>query len=108
MNPNETFGIILDLHFDVVPISMESDGVNVDQFEEAVKREYAKREATKPDGGKFWALFYTIPTFQNPTGVVLSPGKSERIIKIARKYDMVTSKFIFSALIINVSEDIPI
>lgn len=85
-----SFEPILDLHFDVVPVAMESDGVNIDQFEEAVKREYSKREATKSNDGKFWALFYTIPTFQNPSGVVLSPGKSERIIEIARKYDVVT------------------
>lgn len=23
----------------------------------------------------FWAMFYTIPTFHNPTGMTLAPGK---------------------------------
>jgi len=67
---------------------MEADGVNVDQFEEAVKSEYSKHQHLKD--GKFWALFYTIPTFHNPTGVVQSPQKSKRIIEIAQKYDVVS------------------
>ena len=34
-------------------------------------------------------MFYTIPTFHNPTGVVLSEDKSKRLIQMARKYDMI-------------------
>ena len=73
---------------------MSSDGTGVDigELEAAVKVEYARRgEAGK---GKFWAMFYTIPTFHNPTGAVMSPEKCAKVVALARKYDLLVVSFI--------------
>ncbi len=71
-----------------VPMSGDNTGVDVDRLEEAVKSEYGMRPKELPQG-KFWAMFYTIPTFHNPTGAILSPDKSSKLVDLARKYDFV-------------------
>ena len=69
---------------------MRDDGVDVDILESVVKKEFDKL-STNPalNNGRFWAMFYTIPTFHNPTGILMSSEKSKRVIQIARKYDLV-------------------
>ena len=71
-----------------VPMGAANDGVDVDAFEAAVRAEHERRDASLRDEGKFWAMFYTVPTFHNPTGSLLSKEKSERLVQIARKYDV--------------------
>ena len=71
-----------------VPMAPDGTGVDVAELEEAVKREHARR--VHPEGqGKFWAMFYTIPTFHNPTGSVMSPEKCSKVVELARRYDFV-------------------
>ena len=70
-----------------VPMSPDGTGVDVAEFEEAVKKEYEKR--IEPGKGKFWAMFYTIPTFHNPTGSVMSPEKCRKVVELSRRYDLV-------------------
>jgi DNA-binding transcriptional MocR family regulator len=79
------------LKFRIVPVSVGLDGVDVNALERAVEAEFEKVSAKKMELNKnrFWAMFYTIPTFQNPTGTLLSPEKSRRIVEIARKFDLV-------------------
>ena len=73
-------------------MSSDGTGVDVGELEAAVKAEYAMRgEAGK---GKFWAMFYTIPTFHNPTGAVMSPEKCARVVALARKYDLLVVSFV--------------
>ena len=67
-------------------MSKDGSGVDLDAFEAAVAAEYAKR--ADAGAGKFWAMFYTVPTFHNPTGSLLSAEKSKRLVAIARKYDV--------------------
>ena len=80
-----------DMKFRIVPVPMERDGVDASALEKTVEAEYAKVSVKNIDSNKnrFWAMFYTIPTFQNPTGTLLSPEKCRRVIQIARKFDLV-------------------
>ena len=58
----------------LVPVPMENDGVDTDKLEETLKTTKIK-------------LFYTIPTFQNPTGITMSLEKRKKILELASKYD---------------------
>ncbi len=84
-----------DLGHRVVPVRMERDGVDVKELERKIVEEKQKREegggGVGGDGDgkrRFWAMFYTVPTFHNPTGAVLSPEKSSRLVELARKHDV--------------------
>ncbi|MCM0598924.1 aminotransferase-like domain-containing protein [Periweissella fabalis] len=59
-------------------IPMEADGLNVDQLEADLK---AHRGANRIK------LLYTIPDFQNPTGITLSTAKRQRLAHLAAEYD---------------------
>ncbi len=82
---------------------MNLDGVDVSALEKAVEAEFAKFSAKRnePDKNRFWAMFYTIPTFQNPTGTLLSPEKCRRVVQIARKFDLVTNVLSYEESLIN-------
>jgi DNA-binding transcriptional MocR family regulator len=55
----------------IVPITLNSDGPDLAELEKTIE-EYK----FKPQAGKlFWGLYYTIPTFHNPTGILFSDGK---------------------------------
>jgi 2-aminoadipate transaminase len=58
-------------------VPMESDGMDMDNLEEILK------SAHKPK------LIYTIPNFQNPTGICMSMEKRRRIYELACKYDVI-------------------
>lgn len=55
-------------------ISIEDDGINLDELESFLKFNKIK-------------LLYTIPIFQNPTGVTLSENKKIKLLKLAEKYN---------------------
>lgn len=61
---------------ELVGVEVESDGMNVDALEKALKEN---------DNVKF---IYTIPTFQNPTGTTMSLDKRKKLIELANKYDV--------------------
>jgi 2-aminoadipate transaminase len=65
---------------DVVQISMDADGMRIDELEETLDR--LEREGRRP---KF---IYTIPTFQNPGGVTMSVPRRERIVRIAHEREL--------------------
>lgn len=58
---------------DVVGVPVDHDGLQVDALEEALARYRPK-------------LVYTIPTFQNPTGTVLSRERRRRLLELAGRY----------------------
>ena len=58
----------------VVSIPVETDGVDLNKFEEALKKQ-------RPD------LLYIIADFQNPMGITTSAAKREQIAKWAQEYD---------------------
>ncbi len=51
------------------------DGMDLDMAEEILKKENIK-------------IIYTIPTFQNPSGITMSLEKRKRLLALAEKYDV--------------------
>ena len=62
----------------VVCIPMDDDGIRTDLLA-------AQLERLGPRGAKF---IYTIPNFQNPTGVTMTPARRRELIDLARLYDI--------------------
>ena len=62
----------------VVCIPMDEHGMRVDLLEQELER-------LGPLGAKF---IYTIPNFQNPAGVTLTPERRRRLLELARRYDI--------------------
>jgi len=60
-----------------VEIPLENDGMNMDKLEEVLE------SGLKP---KF---LYTIPDYQNPSGITMSMEKRKRLISLANKYDVI-------------------
>lgn len=55
-------------------VPLESDGLNLDALEALLKETPVR-------------LLYTIPTFQNPSGITMSLEKRKRLLELAQKYD---------------------
>ncbi len=70
LNSFRSYGINL------VGVKTESDGMNIEDLENALK-------TTK--NVKF---IYTIPNFQNPTGVTMSLEKRKKVYELAKKYNV--------------------
>ncbi|MEA2055007.1 MAG: PLP-dependent aminotransferase family protein [Candidatus Thermoplasmatota archaeon] len=64
----------------MVGVTLDDDGMKVDELEEKVKE-------SKRKGGNA-KIIYTIPTFQNPAGVVMSEDRRKRIAEIAEENDL--------------------
>ena len=63
----------------IIPIPMQDDGVDVDVLEDAMKKEFDRLDIkNRRENERFWAMFYTIPTYHNPTGSCLSDSKSKK------------------------------
>lgn len=71
----------------IVPVPFSTttgvDAVALEAIIEAHKESFKKN-----DEKLFWGLYYTIPTFHNPTGVLFSAELNAALIKLARKYDI--------------------
>jgi len=59
------------------PVPMDQDGMDMDALERTLKEN---------TGAK---LLYTVPDFQNPTGVTLSLERRKRLIELANEFDLV-------------------
>ncbi len=57
-------------------VPMDGDGMNIDELERTIKE------------NKNVKLIYTIPTFQNPSGITMSQQRRRALYEIARKYDL--------------------
>jgi 2-aminoadipate transaminase len=65
---------------DVVQVSVDSDGMRIDELEETLAR--LEREGRTP---KF---IYTIPNFQNPAGVTMSLPRRRRLVEVAAEREL--------------------
>lgn len=63
----------------LVPVAMDADGIRLDALEEAVRAHRPK-------------LLYTVPNFQNPTGVTLSVERRKAIAEMAEQYDFLIAE----------------
>ncbi len=75
-NPSYTgaFGALAPYAPRYVPISMDEDGMIMEELEQALR--------TDPD----IRMIYTIPDFQNPTGVSMSVERRRRLAELAAEY----------------------
>lgn len=55
--------------------TLENDGLNIEELENALQNPNVK-------------FIYTVPNFQNPTGLTYSKEKREKIFEIIKKYDV--------------------
>jgi 2-aminoadipate transaminase len=62
-----------------IPIPLDEHGMNIDILESKLEEYKNKGEPIK--------IVYTVPTFQNPTGVTMSIERRKRIVELAKKYD---------------------
>ena len=89
---NPTYFIALDilkkdLGLEVVPVNMTEDGVDVDSLESKIQSAAGRRKTElEEDDGRYWGLYYSIPTFHNPTGVTFTESVMSRIVEISEKY----------------------
>ena len=60
---------------DVVSVPMDAEGMLVDRLEDVVRRQ-----------GRLPKVIYTIPTFQNPTGITLARERRVRLLELADKW----------------------
>jgi 2-aminoadipate transaminase len=61
---------------EIFALPLDEEGLDVDSLEVALTH------GLRP------ALLYTIPTFQNPTGRTLSKARRRRLVRLARRYDL--------------------
>jgi DNA-binding transcriptional MocR family regulator len=73
-------GVFQSAQADVVHVPMDADGLIPEALEAAI----ADVAAT----GRRPKFLYTIPTFQNPTGVTLSDERRERVLDICERADL--------------------
>lgn len=66
--------IFADHHLNVISIPIDTDGLIVDALVETL-------EAYRP------RFVYTIPTFQNPTGITLSQDRRDQLVALSQEYD---------------------
>lgn len=76
---NPTYSGALDIFrsMDVTPVGIpvDHDGMVVDGLEDILRQHHPK-------------LLYTIPNFQNPTGVCLSTQRRRQVLELAERYNM--------------------
>ncbi len=63
----------------IVSVDMDEGGLKMDALEEAVKAHRPK-------------LLYTVPNFQNPTGVTLAADRRKKIAELAERYDFIVAE----------------
>uniref|UniRef100_A0A8D8IBN4 Aromatic-amino-acid aminotransferase 1 n=1 Tax=Culex pipiens TaxID=7175 RepID=A0A8D8IBN4_CULPI len=71
----------------VVPVPLNCDGPNLDALGALINK-----YRFKPTGSKlFWGVYYTIPTFHNPTGILFSEEINKQLIRLARASDILVA-----------------
>src|SRR3954465_10629368 len=65
---------------DVVQITMDDDGMRIDELEAVLDRLDAEGRRPK--------FIYTIPNFQNPAGVTLSLQRRQRLVEVAKEREL--------------------
>ncbi len=59
-----------------IPCQMDNDGLIMEDVEAKIQKYHPK-------------MIYTVPTFQNPTGVTLSQDRRQKLAELAAKYDVI-------------------
>lgn len=62
---------------ELIGVDMEDDGIDIEKLEDILKTH---------DNVK---VLYTIPTFQNPSGITMTLEKRKKLLELAEKYDFI-------------------
>jgi len=65
----------------MVGVPLDDNGMDTEKLEEKVKESKRNGEAIK--------FIYTIPTFQNPAGIVMSEDRRKRMVEIAQENEII-------------------
>jgi len=65
----------------MVGVPLDDNGMNMEKLEEKIKESRRKSEAIK--------FIYTIPTFQNPAGIVMADDRRKRMVEIAQENEII-------------------
>ncbi|PNF38871.1 hypothetical protein B7P43_G09905 [Cryptotermes secundus] len=71
----------------MVTVPIDSEGVDIAAMENIVREEKSKGSWNVTEEKPFWAVFYTIPIFHNPTGITLPKKRCEALVRAARSLD---------------------
>ncbi len=77
---HEALAIIRDYPVRLVTVPLDDEGLVVEALAERLRA--LAREGIRP------RLLYTIPTFQNPSGVTLSAARRPLLVALARRHDL--------------------
>jgi 2-aminoadipate transaminase len=64
---------------ETVPVPIDEKGMKVDELEKILQEHWDTDDPIK--------MIYTVPTFQNPSGVTLSLERRKRLVELGKKYD---------------------
>ncbi|XP_033103362.1 uncharacterized protein YER152C-like [Anneissia japonica] len=79
--------VAVDLGLKAVPIPIVEDGLDLEMLEEELERR--KPVDFQPTTERpFWALVYVVSVYQNPTGLCYSKEKCEKLVNLAREYNL--------------------
>ncbi|XP_058837163.1 uncharacterized protein LOC131693403 [Topomyia yanbarensis] len=68
----------------IVPVPLNADGPDMESLSLLINQ-----HKFKPSGGKlFWGVYYTMPTFHNPTGILFTEEINKQLIRLARFNDI--------------------
>lgn len=59
---------------EIVPVKLNEDGVDINDLEEKLMKNRFQQNSKM-----FWGVYYTIPTFHNPTGILFSEGEKDKL-----------------------------
>ncbi|KAI6216268.1 Aminotran-1-2 domain-containing protein [Aphelenchoides besseyi] len=81
------FDILQSLGFTCKPVPLESDGIVLEKLEAQLTQDLGDVEKDRAEG-RYSAAIYLVPVYQNPTGCVLSEEKCQKLVQLARKYNL--------------------
>lgn len=81
-NPTYFLALLLfrDFKVNLESVDVEEDGINLTMLEAKIKDLRQK--------GRKIAFLYTIPTYQNPTGVTISHEKRKKLLQLAKENNL--------------------
>jgi DNA-binding transcriptional MocR family regulator len=72
----------------LVPVAMDEEGMIPQDLERALRENSGGIPQVITEEKPYWAMLYTVPTFHNPTGRLMSPERCQQIVSIARQYNL--------------------
>ncbi|XP_037906808.1 uncharacterized protein YER152C isoform X3 [Hermetia illucens] len=86
-----TYMIALDVfrqfsNMKIIPVSLTKNGVNIFEL-----RKLLSQHQFKSNTKLFWGMYYAIPTYHNPTGILFSDEICKELITLAKEFDILVA-----------------